>query len=151
MADRIVIVHNGIVENYLSLREELIAEGIEFKSETDTETIAHPIEIFYSESNDLYSAVQSSLNMIKGAHGLVVMSTEEPDRLIAAQLGTAGRVTMGIGDGEMYLASEVSAIVGYTRRLIFLESGQVAVIKKDGYSVQGLDGNPVHVEVVNVP
>jgi len=58
---------------------------------------------------------------------------------------------MGIGDGEMYLASEVSAIVGYTRRLIFLESGQVAVIKKDGYSVQGLDGNPVHVEVVNVP
>ena len=145
-----MIVHNGIVENYLSLREELIAEGIEFKSETDTETIAHLVEIFYGESKDLYCAVQRSLRMIKGAHGLVVMSTEEPDRLIAAQLGTAGRVTMGIGDGEMYLASEVSAIVGYTRRLIFLESGQVAVIKKDGYSVQGLDGNPVHVEVVNV-
>ena len=94
-----MIVHNGIVENYLSLREELIAEGIEFKSETDTETIAHLIEIFYSESNDLYSAVQRSLKMIKGAHGLVVMSTEEPDRLIAARLGNAGGVTLGIGDG----------------------------------------------------
>ncbi|MGI6259511.1 MAG: glutamine--fructose-6-phosphate transaminase (isomerizing) [Anaerolineaceae bacterium] len=151
MAGRIVIVHNGIVENYLSLREELIAEGIEFKSETDTETIAHLIEIFYSESNDLYSAVQRSLKMIKGAHGLVVMSTEEPDRLIAARLGNAGGVTLGIGDGEMYLASDVPAIVGYTRRLVFLESGQVAVIKKDGYSVQDLDGNPVQVEVVNVP
>lgn len=151
MAGRIVIVHNGIVENYLSLREELIAEGIEFKSETDTETIAHLIEIFYSESNDLYSAVQRSLKMIKGAHGLVVMSTEEPDRVIAARLGNAGGVTLGIGDGEMYLASDVPAIVGYTRRLVFLESGQVAVIKKDGYSVQDLDGNPVQVEVVNVP
>jgi glucosamine--fructose-6-phosphate aminotransferase (isomerizing) len=151
MAGRIVIVHNGIVENYLSLREELIAEGIEFKSETDTETIAHLIEIFYSESNDLYSAVQRSLKMIKGAHGLVVMSTEEPDRLIAARLGNAGGVTLGIGDGEMYLASDVPAIVGYTRRLVFLESGQVAVIKKDCYSVQDLEGNPVQVEVVNVP
>lgn len=151
MAGRIVIVHNGIVENYLSLREELIAEGIEFKSETDTETIAHLIEIFYSESKDLYSAVQRSLKMIKGAHGLVVMSTEEPDRLIAARLGNAGGVTLGIGDGEMYLASDVPAIVGYTRRLFFLESGQVAIIKKDGYSVQDLDGNPVQVEVVNVP
>ena len=96
-----MIVHNGIFKNYLSLREELIAEGIEFKSETDTETIAHLVEIFYGESKDLYCAVQRSLRMIKGAHGLVVMSTEEPDRLITAQLGNAGVVTLGIGDGEM--------------------------------------------------
>lgn len=151
MAGRIVIVHNGIVENYLTLREELIAEGVEFKSETDTETIAHLIEGFYSESEDLYSAVQSTLKMIKGAHGLVVMSTEEPDRLIAARLGNAGGVTLGIGDGEMYLASDVPAIVGYTRKLVFLESGQVAVIKKDGYSVQDLEGNPIEGEVHHVP
>ena len=151
MAGRIVIVHNGIVENYLSLREELIAEGVEFKSETDTETIAHLIEGFYSESQDLYTAVQSALKLIKGAHGLVVMSTEEPDRLIAARLGNAGGVALGIGDGEMYLASDVPAIVEYTRRLIFLESGQVAIITKDGYSVNDLDGNPIQTEVVNVP
>lgn len=151
MAGRIVIVHNGIVENYLSLREELIAEGVEFKSETDTETIAHLIEGFYSESQDLYTAVQSALKLIKGAHGLVVMSTEEPDRLIAARLGNAGGVALGIGDGEMYLASDVPAIVEYTRRLVFLESGQVAIITKDGYSVNDLDGNPIQTEVVNVP
>ena len=149
MAGRIVIVHNGIVENYLSLREELIAEGVE--SETDTETIAHLIEGFYSESQDLYTAVQSALKLIKGAHGLVVMSTEEPDRLIAARLGNAGGVALGIGDGDMYLASDVPAIVEYTRRLGFLESGQVAIITKDGYSVNDLDGNPIQTEVVNVP
>lgn len=151
MAGRIVIVHNGIVENYLTLREELISEGVEFKSETDTETIAHLIEGFYSESGDLYKAVQSTLRMLKGAHGLVVMSTEEPDRLIAARLGNAGGVTIGIGDGEMFLASDVPAIVAYTRKLVFLESGQMAVIKKDGYSVQDLEGNPIDVEVQNVP
>ncbi|NLB72212.1 MAG: glutamine--fructose-6-phosphate transaminase (isomerizing) [Chloroflexi bacterium] len=150
MSGKIVIVHNGIVENYLTLREELIAEGVEFKSETDTETIAHLIEGFYSDSEDLYSAVHSALQMIKGAHGLVVMSTEEPDRLIAARLGNAGGVSLGIGDGEMFIASDIPAIVPYTRKMVFLESGQIAEIKKDGFTIRDLDGKLVKTEIQTI-
>jgi glucosamine--fructose-6-phosphate aminotransferase (isomerizing) len=150
MSGKIVIVHNGIVENYLTLREELIAEGVEFKSETDTETIAHLIEGFYSDSEDLYRAVHSALQMIKGAHGLVVMSTEEPDRLIAARLGNAGGVSLGIGDGEMFIASDIPAIVPYTRKMVFLESGQIAEIKKDGFTIRDLDGKLVKTEIQTI-
>lgn len=150
MSSKIVIVHNGIVENYLTLREELIVEGVEFKSETDTETIAHLIEGFYSDSEDLYSAVHSALQMIKGAHGLVVMSTEEPDRLIAARLGNAGGVSLGIGDGEMFIASDIPAIVPYTRKMVFLESGQIAEIKKDGFTIRELNGNLIKTEIQTI-
>lgn len=151
MSGRIVIVHNGIVENYLSLKEELIAEGVDFKSETDTETIAHLIEIFYNETNDLATAVQKTLKMIKGAHGLVVMSTVEPEKLIAARLGNAGGVAIGIGENEMFIASDIPAIVGYTRKMVFLESGQFAIVKRDGFSIQNLEGNPVKTEIQNIP
>lgn len=151
MAGRIVIVHNGIVENYLSLKEELIAEGVDFKSETDTETIAHLIEIFYNETNDLSIAVQKTLKMIKGAHGLVVMSTVEPETLIAARLGNAGGVALGIGENEMYIASDIPAIVSHTRKIAFLESGQLAIVKRDGFSLQDLEGNLIEADVQDVP
>ena len=151
MAGRIVIVHNGIVENYLSLKEELISEGVDFKSETDTETIAHLIEIFYNETNDLSSAVQKALKMIKGAHGLVVMSTVEPEKLITARLGNAGGVAIGVGEDEMYIASDIPAIVSHTRKIIFLESGQLAIVRRDGFTVQDLEGNQIQAEVQNIP
>lgn len=151
MAGRIVIVHNGIVENYLSLKEELIAEGVDFKSETDTETIAHLIEIFYNETGDLSSAVQKTLKMIKGAHGLVVMSTVEPEKLITARLGNAGGVAIGVGKNEMYIASDIPAIMSHTRKIVFLESGQFAIVKRDGFGIQDLEGNPVKAEVQNIP
>ena len=151
MAGRIVIVHNGIVENYLSLKEELISEGVDFKSETDTETIAHLIEIFYNETNDLSSAVQKALKMIKGAHGLVVMSTVEPEKLITARLGNAGGVAIGVGEDEMYIASDIPAIVSHTRKIVFLESGQLAIVRRDGFTVQDLEGNQIQAEVQNIP
>ena len=151
MAGRIVIVHNGIVENYLSLKEELIAEGVDFKSETDTETIAHLIEIFYNETNDLSKAVQKTLKMIKGAHGLVVMSTVEPEKLITARLGNAGGVAIGVGENEMYIASDIPAIVSHTRKMAFLESGQLAIVKRDGFSVEDLEGNPIQPDIQNIP
>ena len=151
MSGRIVIVHNGIVENYLSLKEELIAEGVDFKSETDTETIAHLIEIFYNETNDLASAVHKTLKMIRGAHGLVVMSIVEPEKLIAAKLGNAGGVALGVGDNEMYIASDIPAIVSHTRKITFLESGQFAIVRRDGFSIQDLDGNPVKAVIENIP
>ena len=130
---KIVLVHNGIVENYLSLKEELVAEGIEFKSETDTETIVNLIEIFYGQTEDLSSAVQKTMAMLKGSHGMVVLSTNEPDKLIAARLGNAGGVAIGIGEDEMFIGSDIPAIVAHTRRMVFLESGQLAVVKRDGF------------------
>jgi len=151
MAGRIVIVHNGIVENYLSLKEELVSEGVDFKSETDTETIAHLIEIFYNETNDLATAVQKALKMIKGAHGLVVMSTVEPEKLIAARLGNAGGVALGIGENEMFIASDIPAIMSHTRKIAFLESGQFAIVYRDGFSIKDLKGNPVNSEIQNIP
>lgn len=151
MAGRIVIVHNGIVENYLSLKEELVSEGVDFKSETDTETIAHLIEIFYNETNDLATAVQKALKMIKGAHGLVVMSTVEPENLIAARLGNAGGVALGIGENEMFIASDIPAIMSHTRKIAFLESGQFAIVHRDGFSIKDLEGNPVDSEIQNIP
>ena len=151
MSGKIVIVHNGIVENYLSLREELLAKGISFSSETDTETIAHLIEGYYAESGDLFRAVQNTLIRLKGAHGIVVMSSDEPDKLIAARLGNAGGIAIGVGKGEMFVASDVPAIIAHTQRMAFLESGQIATITTDGFSVQDLEGKPLKLKTQNVP
>lgn len=151
MSGKIVIVHNGIVENYLSLREELLAKGITFSSETDTETIAHLIEGYYAESGDLFCAVQNTLKRLKGAHGIVVMSSDEPDKLIAARLGNAGGIAIGVGKGEMFVASDVPAIIAHTQRMAFLESGQIATITADGFAVQDLEGKPLKLKTQNVP
>ncbi|MFZ3070758.1 MAG: glutamine--fructose-6-phosphate transaminase (isomerizing) [Anaerolineaceae bacterium] len=147
----IVIVHNGIVENYLSLREELIAEGAVFKSETDTETIVHLIERYYAIHHDLFTAVQETLKKVKGAHGIVVMSSHEPDRLITARLGNAGGVAIGYGKGEMFIASDLPAIVEHTRQIVFLESGQLAVVKKDDLQIETLSGEKVKPDIHHIP
>ena len=139
----IVIVHNGIVENYLSLREELSAEGAVFRSETDTETIVLLIEHYYAVTQDLVRAVQETLKRIKGAHGIVVMSSREPDKLVAARLGNAGGVAIGRGSGEMFIASDLPAIVEHTHEIAFLDSEQIAVVQKEGLILQTLDGKPI--------
>jgi glutamine---fructose-6-phosphate transaminase (isomerizing) len=144
---KVVVVHNGIVENFLELREELSAEGVEFKSETDTETIVHLVERFLSSETDLEEAVRRMLTHIKGAHGIVVMSSQEPDKIIAARIGNAGGVVIGLGKGEMFIASDIPAILEHTRRVVFLESGQMAVVTKDGLKVSTLDGQPVKYQV----
>ena len=95
-----VVVHNGIVENYLQLREELSAEGTTFNSDTDSETIVHLIEKFYASGNSLVNAVRQMLKCIKGAHGIVVMSSREPDKIVAARVGNAGGVVLGLGGGR---------------------------------------------------
>lgn len=151
VSDRIVVVHNGIVENFLELREELVAKGVEFKSETDTETIAHLVEIYYRETNDLVLAVRKTLKKLKGAHGLVVMSTVEPEKLIAARLGNAGGVALGVGENEMFIASDIPAIVNHTRMMTFLESAHLAVVTRDGFMLQDLEGDSVNGVVEEVP
>jgi len=145
-----VVVHNGIVENYLALKEELVAEGTVFKSETDTETIVHLVEKFYSNEGSLIEAVRKTLRQLKGAHGIVVMSSREPDKIVAARVGNAGGVVIGLGEGENFVASDLPAILEHTRRAVFLESHQMALITKDKVEVSDIQGNPVKLQVQNI-
>jgi glucosamine--fructose-6-phosphate aminotransferase (isomerizing) len=144
---KFVVVHNGIVENFLELKEELTAEGAEFRSDTDTETIVHLLERYYSTEGGLVSAVRQTLKQLRGAHGVVFISTLEPDKIVAARIGNAGGVVIGLGEDEMYIASDIPAILEHTRRVIFLESGQMAVVKASGVSVETLDGKAIKPQV----
>lgn len=137
---KVVVVHNGIVENFLELKEELLAEGVRFNSDTDTEVIVHLVERFLSQENHIEEAVRLALKQLKGAHGVVVFSADEPDKIVAARIGNAGGVVIGIGEGENFIASDIPAILDHTRRMVFLESHQMAVVKKDSYEVKTLDG-----------
>jgi glucosamine--fructose-6-phosphate aminotransferase (isomerizing) len=145
-----VVVHNGIVENYLALKEELVAEGTVFKSETDTETIVHLVEKFYSNDGSLVEAVRKTLRQLKGAHGIVVMSSREPDKIVAARVGNAGGVVIGLGEGENFVASDLPAILEHTRQVVFLESHQMAMITRNKIEISDIQGNPVKLQVQNI-
>lgn len=147
----IVVVQNGIVENYRDLRESLQAEGVEFYSETDTEVIVHLLALHYSEAGGLAEAVRKTLGYLKGPSAIVAMTSREPDRLVVARLGNAGGVAIGLGDGEAFVASDIPAILEHTRRMIFLEDGQMAVVTAGGAVVQSLAGQPVNVELHDIP
>jgi glutamine---fructose-6-phosphate transaminase (isomerizing) len=150
MTGNVVVVHNGIVENFLELREELVAEGAVFNSETDTETIVHLVERYISTGKPLVEAVQAALLNLKGAHGIVVMSSLEPDKIVAARIGNAGGVVVGLGQGEMFVASDIPAILEHTRKVIFLESRQMAIITRQEVKVQTLEGKTVQPQIHTV-
>ena len=147
----VVVVHNGIVENFLPLREELAAEGVSFNSDTDTEIIVHLIERYLALGHDLAEATRRALGHLRGAHGVVALSVREPDRIVAARIGNAGGVVIGQGEGEMFIASDIPAILDHTRRMAFLEPGQMVVVTRDGYKVRLLDGPPVDLPLQSVP
>jgi len=147
---KVVIVHNGIVENFLELRDELSAEGVTFNSDTDTETIVQLVEHYQAAGLDLTEAARKTFQHIRGAHGIVLMSSEEPDRMVCARIGNAGGVVIGLADGETYIASDIPAILEYTRQVIFLESRQMAVITSQGAQVQTLEGETVPLQVHTV-
>ncbi len=146
----VVVVHNGIVENFFELKEELVAEGVVFQSDTDTETIVHLVEKFFSVTGDLESAVRKTLELLKGAHGIVVFSSREPDKIIAARIGNAGGVVIGLGEGENYIASDIPAILEHTRKLIFLESRQMAVVTREHVAISTIEGTPLKAQVSSV-
>ena len=148
---QVVVIQNGIVENYRALRQELKAEGHRFASETDTEVIVHLVEGYLRLGHDLESAVRTSLRRLEGAHAIVVMSSHEPDRIVAARLGNAGGVTVGLGQDEMFIASDIPAILEYTQRMIYLESGEMAVVRATGAHFFDLDGNRLRKEVHTIP
>jgi len=147
---QVVVVHNGIVENFLELREDLLAEGVVFNSDTDSEVIVHLIERFLSSGTSLEEATRSALKQLKGAHGVVVFSSLEPDKLVAARIGNAGGVVIGIGKDEMFIASDIPAILDHTRTMVFLESHQMAVVSRTSYQVKTLDGRAVNAQEHNI-
>ena len=144
---RIAVVHNGIIENYGPLRTKLIEAGHVFKSETDTEVLAHLIETH--DHGNLEEAVRETLAEVRGAYALGVISSEDPGRLIFARNG-ASPLVIGIGEGEMYVASDTPAILPYTRREIILQEGEMAVVDRDGYRLMRYDGTPIARDIINV-
>ena len=147
---RVVVVQNGIVENFLELKDELIAEGVEFQSDTDTETIVHLVEHYLATGVDLVEATRKAFSQIQGANVVVVMSADEPDKIVTARIGNAGGVVLGLGEGENYLASDTPAIMEHTRNVIFLESRQMAVMTRDTVKIEMLDGAKVKPQVHSV-
>ena len=129
----IAIVHNGIIENHEALRRDLIDRGYKFSSETDTEVIAHRVHLHLGETKDLFSAVQKTVAELQGAYALVVMSEKDPDLLVLARAGCP--VTVGIGDNECFVASDVSALLPVTRDFVFLEEGDVAAVRRSGVTI----------------
>lgn len=147
MSGEFVVVHNGIVENYLEIREELSAEGVVFNSDTDTEVIVHLVERYYSASGGLVEATRLAITKLKGAHGIVVMSSREPDKIVAVRIGNAGGVVIGLGQKEMFVASDLPAILEHTREVVFLESCQMGVITQDSLQVLSFTGQRLGYQV----
>ncbi len=150
-AGEVAVVHNGIIENFRALRDELEAEGRTFASDTDTEVVVHLVEGYLAGGVDLETAVRRALERIQGANAFLFLSRRHPDRIVAARLGNAGGLTVGLGEGESFVASDIPAILEHTRRMVFLEDRQLAVVTQEGVRVEMLDGRPVAYEVHAIP
>jgi glucosamine--fructose-6-phosphate aminotransferase (isomerizing) len=147
----VVVIHNGIVENYLALRAELRARGHALRSETDTEVLPHLIEERLDAGDDLAKALRATLGRIAGAHAIVAMSVRTPGLLVAARAGNAGGVVVGYGDGEMFVASDLTALLPETRRVAFLADGEVACVTHGGARYSTFAGDAIEKEPQAVP
>ena len=143
---KISIVHNGIIENYAILKKKLQSEGVEFKSETDTEVVAHLIARYYN--GNLKEAVLKAISKIEGTFGLAVICKDEPGTMIGARRGSP--LILGIGQNEFYLASDVSAIIMHTQKVVYLDDNDIVEIKEDGYNLLNTNSQPVQHEVQDV-
>jgi glucosamine--fructose-6-phosphate aminotransferase (isomerizing) len=143
MQGRIAVIHNGIIENMASLKAQLEKEGVVFKSETDTEILPHLIRHFYR--GDPLKAVASALRQVRGTYGVAVLFKDHPDLIVVGRNGSP--LVVGLGDGETVVASDPQAVVGLTRRVVYLEDRELAVVSRDGVRVERLDGTAVEVDV----
>src|SRR5216683_1298742 len=143
---KIFVVHNGIIENFAELKAELQAEGHEFPSDTDTEVVPHLIEKYYR--GDFLAAVRAALKRLKGAYALAMFSSDDPELLVGARLNAP--LVVGLGDDEYYIASDITAIIPYTKRVLVLGEGEVAAVTPLGAEVSTLDGVTVKSKIVHV-
>jgi glutamine---fructose-6-phosphate transaminase (isomerizing) len=144
--NRFAVVHNGIIENYGSLRQRLKQDGYKFSSETDTEVLVHLIdEVQRDTSLPLDEAVRQALTQVVGTYGVVVIAEDEPDQLIAARKGSP--LLIGIGEDEYFIASDASPLIEHTRQVVYLNDGEMAIVRRDGYEVRSIQGAPLHKEV----
>jgi glucosamine--fructose-6-phosphate aminotransferase (isomerizing) len=143
---KFVVIHNGIIENYVQLKEVLQQHGHVFHSDTDTEVIPHLIESYYK--GDLVAAVRQVAKMLRGAYALAVMCQDEPDKIVAVK--EASPLVIGLGEGENFLASDIPAILKHTRRVIALEEGQMAVLTREGVELTTIAGEPLEAKVIDV-
>jgi glucosamine--fructose-6-phosphate aminotransferase (isomerizing) len=147
-AKNVVLVHNGIVENYLDLRRELEARGHVFVTETDTEVVAHLVEIYLDEGQTFEDAVRTTVKRINGVFALAIMSCREPGKIIAARNGPP--VVIGLGENEYFVASDVPAILSHTRDMFFLDDGDLAVVTCEGVKLMDFDGTPIKRQVTHI-
>ncbi len=140
----IVVIQNGICENYLPLKGQLLEQGVEFHSQTDTEVIAHLIERETEAAGDFVEGFKRALRTLRGGNAVVAMHRQHRDLILAARLGNAGGVVIGLGDGENFVASDIPAILDYTQQVVFLEDGEMALVTPDEVRFERLDGIPVH-------
>ena len=143
---RFAVVHNGIIENYMELREELTAKGYRFESETDTEVVVHLVEMYYQ--GDLKQAVMRTSSRLRGSYALGIICADEPDTMIAVR--EASPLILGAGIGENYFASDVTALVSYTRNAIYLEDGEFAKLTPDEISVFDCTGHPIEKKISRI-
>jgi glucosamine--fructose-6-phosphate aminotransferase (isomerizing) len=144
---RFAVVHNGIIENYAPLRARLLADGHVFRSETDTEVLAHLIEAH--DDGDVVEAVRKTLGQVRGAFALGVISSDAPGRLVFARNG-ATPLIVGLGEHEMFVASDIPAMLQYTKKIIVLQEGEVVDVGRDGYTLTAFDGKPIEREVQQI-
>ena len=142
---RVAVIHNGIIENFQPIKDEMLAKGYVFDSETDTEVAAHLIHHYLTEGLDLVDAVGKAVERFEGAYALLVVDAEDPTRIVVSRV--ASPLVIGLGDGENFVASGVPALLPVTQRFIYLEQGDLAEIRRDGVRIVDLDGNAVTREV----
>ena len=145
--DTIALIHNGIIENWAPLREALVKRGHKFQSETDTEVLAHLIEEAYPTVS-LEDAVAWALKRVEGTYGIAVISTQEPDKIVAARHGSP--LLIGLGEGEYFIASDAAAILQHTRKVVYLDDGEIAVLSPNGYRVTDLETSKIEKQVTRV-
>jgi glucosamine--fructose-6-phosphate aminotransferase (isomerizing) len=144
----IAIIHNGIIENYLSIKTKLLREGHVFETATDTEVLAHLIEEMFKKTNEVCSAVRLALAEVEGTYGLVVISTREPNKIIVARKGSP--LIIGVGDGENFVASDASAIVDHTRQVVYLSDGEIAEVTAHGFRTMTIDDVAIEKSIEEV-
>lgn len=142
----IAVVHNGIIENYLEIKEELIDKGYSFCSDTDTEVIPCLIDFYYN--GDIVEAVKEAVKRLEGAYALAIMSKNDPDKLVAVRKDSP--LIIGLGEGENFIASDIPAILNYTRNVYLLENGEMAVLTKDTIELMKTDGTPIKKDVYRI-